>query len=132
MAFGRFFHFLHANFCFFVDSGIVLTRVLPRTGIANPASLSRSLDSSHCKEERHVHLKIAPSLFNVRYISIKKVEFIDSSDLDRRFFEIEMDTAEEEFGDSLCVKFTALISDYFHESVDVSITCYLNMHRASM
>ena len=22
MAFGRFFHFLHTNFCFFVDSGI--------------------------------------------------------------------------------------------------------------
>ena len=33
MAFGRFFHFLQTNFCFFVDSGIALTRVLPRTGI---------------------------------------------------------------------------------------------------
>ena len=32
-AFGRFFHFLHTNFYFFVVSGIALPRVLPSTGI---------------------------------------------------------------------------------------------------
>ena len=36
--------------------------------------------------ERHVHLKIAPFLFDVRYISLNLVKFIDSSDVEHNFF----------------------------------------------